>query len=85
MGQALSSGPVAGNHLFEDGEICFGGANPEFCLASIGKPMPLYDGSFMGEVQGFKVRVHAACTALLASESRSLTACVLSRSPSGCR
>ena len=46
---------VAGNHFFEDGEICFGGADPEFCLASIGKPMPLYDGSFMDEVKGFKV------------------------------
>ena len=46
---------IAANHLFDGEEICFGAADKEFVLSSMGKPMPLYDGSFIGEVQPFPV------------------------------
>ena len=46
---------IAANHLFTGEQIFFGGADKDFVLSSIGKPMPLYDGTFLGEVQDFPV------------------------------
>lgn len=46
---------IAANHLFAEEEIYFGAADQAFVNNNMDKPMPLYDGTFMGRVIPFPV------------------------------